>query len=37
MSDNSVKNEKIPFDALRSITIKSREIWINDDPKHIFQ
>ena len=36
MSDNSGKNEKIAFYALRSIPIKSREIGMNNDPKHIF-
>jgi len=36
MSDYSLKNEKIAFDALRSISIKPREIRMNNDPKHIF-
>ena len=37
MSDNSLKNEKIAFGALRNIPTKSREIGINDGSKHIFQ
>ena len=36
MSDNSVKNEKIALDALRSVPIKPREKRMNGDPEQIF-
>jgi hypothetical protein len=36
MSDNSVKNKKIALGILRSVSIKSREIRMNDYPKQIF-
>ena len=36
MSDNSVKNEKIILDALKSVPIKSREKRMNNDYKQIF-
>ena len=36
MCDNSVKNKKIALDVLRSVSIKSKEIRMNNDPKQIF-
>jgi len=35
-SDNSVKNKKITLDVLRSVSIKSKEIRMNNGPKQIF-